>query len=84
MDKKLVGLAGTIVLALSGWIASTVYQLSIDTAIIKNKLEKVYDENCPYCVHSAHSFIKDHPLLSPTIRHAHQHVGKRGDVIPVN
>ena len=76
MDKKLVGLAGTLLLGVAGWLISTVYSISIDTEIIKDKIEKVYADNCPYCVHAAYSSIAEHPLLAPTIKHAHQHVGK--------
>ena len=38
-------------------------------------MDKVYAEECPYCVHSAHSSIAEHPLLAPTIKHSHRHIG---------
>lgn len=76
MDKKIVGLAGTLLLGVATWLVSTIYSVSVDTAIIKEKLEKVYQDDCPYCIHAAHSSIKEHPLLAPTIKHAHQHVGE--------
>ena len=76
MDKKIVGLAGTLLLGVSGWLISTVYSVSIDVVLIREKLDKVYAEECPYCVHSAHSSIAEHPLLAPTIKHTHQHVGE--------
>lgn len=76
MDKKIVGLAGTLLLGVAAWLISTVYSMSIDVALVREKLDKVYAEECPYCVHSAHSSIAKHPLLAPTIKHAHQHVGE--------
>ncbi len=76
MDNKIIGVAGTVLLGLASWIATTVYQLSVSTEIIKDKMERVYQDDCPYCIHAAHRSIKEHPLLSPTIKHAHQHVGK--------
>jgi len=82
MEKKIVGLAGTLLLAVAGWLISTVYSIQVDTQIIKEKINKVYADECPYCIHAAHSSISDHPLLSPTIKHSHQHVGK--EIIKVN
>ena len=82
MDKKLVGLAGTLLLGVAGWLITTTYQIQVDTAIIKEKLNKVYAEECPYCVHASHSSIGEHPLLAPTIKHSHQHVGE--EIIKVN
>jgi hypothetical protein len=75
MDKKIVGLAGTLLLGVAGWLISTVYTISIDVTLVKEKLNKVYADECPYCVHSAHSSISEHPLLAPTIKHSHRHVG---------
>ena len=77
LSNKIVSLAGILLLGVSSWLISTMYQIQIDTAIIKEKIEKVYEENCPYCVHAAHSSISEHPLLSPTIKHSHQHIGKQ-------
>jgi hypothetical protein len=82
LDKKIVGLAGTLLLGVAGWLVSSVYSIQVDTQIIKEKIEKVYADNCPYCVHAAHSSIAEHPLLAPTIKHAHQHVGKA--VVKIN
>lgn len=77
MDKeKIVYLAGVLLLGVSGWLISTVYSIQVDTTLIKEKLDRVYADNCPYCIHAAHSSIKEHPLLSPTIKHAHQHIGE--------
>lgn len=82
MKEKITYLAGALLFGVASWLVSTVYSISIDTAIIKEKLEKVYADDCPYCVHAAHSSIKDHPLLSPTIKHAHQHAGE--EIIKTN
>lgn len=77
MDKeKIVYLAGLLLLGVSGWLISTVYSIQVDTTLIKEKLDRVYADNCPYCIHAAHSSISEHPLLSPTIKHAHQHIGE--------
>ena len=77
MDKeKIVYLAGVLLLSVSGWIIGTVYSIQVDTTLIKEKLDRVYADNCPYCIHAAHSSIKEHPLLSPTIKHAHKHIGE--------
>lgn len=75
LDKKVVALAGSLLLGVSGWLIATVYSIQVDTAIIKEKIEKVYADDCPYCVHAAHSSIGEHPLLAPTIKNAHKHVG---------
>lgn len=82
MDKKIVGLAGTLLLGVAGWLVTSVYSIQVDTQIIKEKMEQVYAEDCPYCHHAAHSSIKEHPYLAPTIKHAHKHVGK--EIIKVN
>ena len=82
MKDKITYLAGTLLLGVSGWLISTVYSMSIDVTLVREKLDKVYADECPYCVHSAHSSISTHPLLAPTIKHAHQHVGD--EVIKVN
>ena len=77
MDKeKIVYLAGVLLLGVSGWLIGTVYSIQVDTTLIKEKLDRVYADNCPYCIHAAHSSIKEHPLLSPTIKHAHKHIGE--------
>jgi len=82
MEKKIVGLAGTLLLGVAGWLVTSVYSIQVDTQIIKEKIEQVYADNCPYCVHAAHSSIAEHPLLSPTIKHAHRHVGE--EIIIIN
>jgi len=83
MDKeKIVYLAGLLLLGVSGWLISTVYAIQVDTTLIKEKLDRVYADNCPYCIHAAHSSISEHPLLSPTIKHAHQHIGQ--ETVKVN
>ena len=76
MKEKITYLAGLLLLGVSGWLISTVYSIQIDTTIIKDKLNKVYKEDCPYCIHSAHSSIQTHPLLKPTINSAHRHINK--------
>ena len=76
MKEKIIYLAGALLFGVASWLVGTVYSISIDTAIIKEKLEKVYQDDCPYCIHAAHSSIKEHPLLAPTIKHAHRHVGE--------
>jgi hypothetical protein len=40
MEKKVVGAAGTLLLGVSAWLISTVYSIQVDTAIIKDKIEK--------------------------------------------
>ena len=76
MKEKIIYLAGALLFGVASWMIGAIYSISVDTAIIKEKLEKVYADDCPYCIHAAHSSIKEHPLLSPTIKHAHQHVGE--------
>lgn len=75
VNKKIVALASTLLLGVAGWLVTSVYTIQVDTAIIKEKIEQVYADNCPYCVHAAHSSIAEHPLLSPTIKHSHRHIG---------
>jgi len=82
ISNKIVALSGTLLLGVAGWLVTSVYSIQVDTTIIKEKLNKVYAEECPYCVHASHSSIGEHPLLAPTIKHAHQHVGK--EIIKVN
>lgn len=82
INKQILVLASTLLLGVASWLIATVYSVSVDTAIIKDKINKVYNEKCPYCIHSAHSSIAKHPLLSPTIKHAHQHVKK--EIVPIN
>ena len=82
MDKKIVGLAGTLLLGVAAWVLTTTLQIEKDIVEAKVKLEnivdtldKVYAQDCPYCIHSAHSSISEHPLLAPTINHSHRHIG---------
>jgi len=82
LNNKIVALSGTLLLGVAGWLISTVYTIQVDTQIIKEKLDKVFEDDCPYCIHAAHSSISSHPLLSPTIKHSHQHVG--GEIIKTN
>ena len=82
MDKKIVGLAGALLIGVAGWLITTTYQIQVDTAIIKEKMDQVFAEDCPYCVHAAHSSIQEHPLLQPTIKYSHRHVGDT--IIKVN
>ena len=82
ISKQIVALSGTLLLGVAGWLVTSVYSIQVDTQIIKEKIEKVYADNCPYCVHAAHSSIAEHPLLAPTIKHSHQHIGK--EIVPIN
>ena len=82
LSNKIVALAGTLLLGVAGWLVTSVYNIQVDTQIIKEKIEKVYADNCPYCVHAAHSSIAEHPLLSPTIKHSHRHIGD--EIVIVN
>ena len=81
MRDKITYLAGLLLLGVSGWLISTVYNIQVDTTIIKDKLNKVYKEDCPYCIHSAHSSIESHPLLRPTIKNAHRHIGEEAVLV---
>jgi len=82
VSNKIVALAGTLLLGVAGWLVTSVYSIQVDTTIIKEKMDKVFAEDCPYCVHAAHSSISEHPLLAPTIKHSHRHVGE--EIIKVN
>ena len=82
ISNKIVALSGTLLLGVAGWLVTSVYSIQVDTQIIKEKIEKVYADNCPYCVHAAHSSIAEHPLLAPTIKHSHRHIGD--EIILVN
>lgn len=82
ISKQIVILAGTLLLGVGSWLVTSVYTIQVDTSIIKDKIEKVYADNCPYCVHAAHSSIAEHPLLAPTIKHSHQHIGR--EIVPIN
>jgi hypothetical protein len=82
ISNKIVALCGTLLLGVAGWLVTSVYSIQVDTQIIKEKIERVYSDSCPLCIHSSHSSITEHPLLAPTIKHAHQHVGK--EIIKVN
>lgn len=82
LNNKIVAIAGTLLLGVAGWVLSTtlsiqqeIIEIRIKTENIESTIDKVYAENCPYCVHAAHSGIQEHPLLSPTIKHSHRHIG---------
>ena len=82
MKDKIVYLAGTLLMGVAAWVLTTTLQIQQDIVEVKvkvenviNTLDKVYAEECPYCVHSAHSSISEHPLLAPTIKHSHRHIG---------
>ena len=83
LDTKVItSIAGTLILGVCGWVLNTTLEIQKDIVEVKVKTEnveetlnKVYSENCPYCVHGAHSGIKEHPYLAPTLKKAHQHVG---------
>ena len=74
MSKIITGLAATLLLGTAGYILTTTLEISKDIEIVKEKLEKIYADDCPYCVHALHSSLTEHPLLAPTIRKAHKHV----------
>lgn len=83
LDTKVItSIAGTLILGVCGWVLNTTLEIQKDIVEVKVKtenvietLDKVYAENCPYCVHAAHSSMAEHPLLAPTLKKAHQHVG---------
>ena len=75
--------AGALLLGVSGWLLTTTIQVQKDTEIIKEKLDKIYADDCPYCVHALHSSLSEHPLLAPTIKRAHIHTPD-GQVIYLN
>ena len=88
-NKVITGLAGTLILGVCAWVLNTTLEIQKDIVEVKIKtdnvvetLDKVYEDNCPYCVHAAHSSMADHPLLAPTLKKAHQHVGD--EIIFVN
>jgi hypothetical protein len=91
LDSKVItGLAGTLLLGVCSWLLSATLQIQQDivevkvrTENIKETLDKVYADNCPYCIHAAHSSIAEHPLLSPAIKQAHKHL-RDGSVELVN
>ena len=83
LDAKVItGLSGSLILGICAWVLNTTLQIKEDIVEVKIKtqsvsetLDKVYEENCPYCVHAAHSSMSEHPLLAPTIKRSHRHVG---------
>jgi hypothetical protein len=82
MKDKIVYLAGTLLMGVSAWVLTTTLQIEKDIVEVKIKvenaaetLEKTYSESCPYCNHYAHSELQNHPLLAPTIKHSHRHIG---------
>ena len=90
IDSKIVtGLAGTLLLGVCGWILNStleiqkdIVEVRIQTESMRETLSKVYEENCPYCVHAAHSSLSQHPLLGPSMKHSHRHVGS--EIVDVN
>jgi hypothetical protein len=90
LDSKVItGLASTLILGVCAWLLNTTLEVQKDIVEVKiqneniiETLDKVYAENCPYCVHAAHTGIQEHPLLKPTIKQAHRHVGN--EIIIVN
>jgi hypothetical protein len=90
IQNIITGVAGTLLLGVSGWLLNTTLELQKDIVEVKiqnqniiETLDEVYAENCPYCVHAAHSGIKEHPYLAPAIKQAHKH-SKSGEVIFIN
>ena len=74
INKKITSLAGALLLGTAGYILTETLQISKDIEIVKEKLDSVYANDCPYCVHALHSSLTEHPLLAPTIRKAHKHI----------
>jgi len=76
LDTKIItGLAGTLILGVCAWVLNTtleiqkeIVEIRIKTENVVETLDKVYEENCPYCVHAAHSSMAEHPLPKLTIR----------------
>ena len=48
INNKIVALSGTLLLGVAGWLVTSVYSIQVDTQIIKEKIQKVYEDNCPY------------------------------------
>ena len=71
--KIITGAAGALLLGTAAWILNSTLEIQKDTEIIKEKIEKIYADDCPYCVHALHSSLSEHPLLAPTIKRAHKH-----------
>jgi len=82
MSKIITGLAGALLLGTAGYILTETLQISKDIEIVKEKLDSVYANDCPYCIHALHSSLTEHPLLAPTIRKAHKHV--EGKAVYIN
>ena len=88
-NKTVTALAGTLLLGVCAWILNTtmdvqkdIVEIKIQSESLRETMSKVYEENCPYCVHAAHSSISEHPLLGPTMKHSHRHIGS--EVVIVN
>ena len=88
-QKTITALAGTLLLGVCAWILNTtmevqkdIIEIRIQSQSLRETMDKVYEENCPYCVHAAHSSLKQLPLLAPTMKHSHRHVGD--EIIIVN
>lgn len=88
-NKTVTALAGTLLLGVCAWILNTtmdvqkdIVEIKIQNESLRETMSKVYEENCPYCVHAAHSSINKHPLLGPTMKHSHRHIGD--EIIIVN
>jgi len=89
IQKIITGVAGALLLGAAGWtleatleIQKDIVEVKVKTENVEETLNKVYEENCPYCVHAAHSSMAEHPLLAPTLKNAHKHVGK--EIILIN
>lgn len=88
-SKLITGLASTLLIGISGWLLTTtlevqkdIVEVKLQNENIKETMNKVYEENCPYCVHAAHSSLSEHPILAPTMKRAHRHIGDQ--IILVN
>ena len=81
--KIITGAAGALLLGTAAWILNSTLEIQKDTEIIKEKIDKIYADDCPYCVHALHSSLSEHPLLAPTIKRAHKH-DEDGKIIYIN
>lgn len=77
----LTSAAGVALLGVASWLVSTtndtlqeVYSIKKDMEVLQETLDKIYVDDCPYCVHALHSSMTEHPLLAPTIHKAHTHI----------
>ena len=82
LDQKTITALAEPLLGVCAWILNTtmevqkdIIEIRIQSQSLRETMDKVYEENCPYRVHAAHSSLKQHPLsaanheaLSPSCR----------------